>query len=307
VAGGKVYTLGTMGRLHCLDAATGRAVWSHDLTKEYKVPTPFWGFSGHPLADGQKLIVPVGGDGSVLVAFDKDTGKELWRSLSAKEPGYSPPGIIEAGGRRQLLHWNAEAVASVDPETGRPYWSYDLAAQYDMSIMAPRKWQDYLYVGGIGSRAAMLKLAADRPAVTKLWEGGRKEKAVYPINSTPLIDAGVIYGVDQGGTLRAAKVETGEVLWETAAPVTGGKPENAATAFLVRNGNRYFVFSETGDLIIALLSQKGYEEVSRAKLIAPTTSAGLRGPVVWSHPAFAEKCVFARSDKELVCASLAAE
>jgi len=94
VAGGKVYTLGAMGDLLCLDAAGGSVVWHKDLKKEYGIEAPLWGFAGHPLVDGQKLFVTVGGDGSVLVAFDKDTGKELWRALSAKEPGYCPPSII---------------------------------------------------------------------------------------------------------------------------------------------------------------------------------------------------------------------
>ena len=91
VAGGKVYTLGAEGNLVCLDAARGKVLWAKDLKREYKIKAPMWGFCGHPLVDGQKLFCLVGGAGSVAVAFDKDTGKELWRSLAAKEPGYCPP------------------------------------------------------------------------------------------------------------------------------------------------------------------------------------------------------------------------
>src|SRR5687768_1486033 len=80
---GKVYTLGAEGRLCCLDAESGNELWSKDLTEEYQVKTPIWGFAGHPLVDGQKLICLVGGEGSVAVAFDKDSGKELWKALSA--------------------------------------------------------------------------------------------------------------------------------------------------------------------------------------------------------------------------------
>ena len=80
----------------------------------------------------------------------------------------------------------------------------------------------------------------------------------------------------------------------------------SGTAFIVKNGDRFFLFAETGDLIIAKLSPKGYEEVSRAKLLDPTGAAFGR-KVVWSHPAFADKCVFVRNDKEIVCVSLAAE
>jgi outer membrane protein assembly factor BamB len=305
VAGGKVYTLGTEGHLRCLDAASGNLVWARELKKDYKVETPIWGFAGHPVVDGRKLFVPVGGDGSVLVAFDKDTGKELWRALSAKEPGYSTPALIEASGKRQLLHWNSEAITSVDPETGKLYWSVELVPDHGMAIMSPRRSGDYLFAGGMTGKAVLLKLSADQPTVTEVWRG-KPTTAVYPVNSTPMIDAGVIYGVDQPGQFRAVKLETGERLWETTAPVTGPKAAGAGTAFLVKNGDRFFLFSETGDLIIARLSPKGYEEISRTKLLEPTGPVFGR-QVVWSHPAFAEKCVFARNDKELVCASLAAE
>jgi len=69
VHSGKVYTLGAEGNLLCLDAAKGSVLWSKDLKKEYRVETPLWGFCGHPLVDGQKLICLVGGEGSVGVAF----------------------------------------------------------------------------------------------------------------------------------------------------------------------------------------------------------------------------------------------
>ena len=97
-------------------------------------------------------------------------------------------------------------------------------------------------------------------------------------------------------------METGERLWETAQPFND-KPNNAGTAFIVKNGDRFFLFTELGDLIIAKLSPKGYEEVSRAKILEPTTTAFGRS-VVWSHPAFADGCMFARNDKEIVCVSL---
>src|SRR5262249_7128781 len=122
--GGKVWTLGTMGDLLCLDAANGNVLWSKDLAKDYyQTPIPQWGFAGHPLLDGDRLICLVGGPGSVVVAFHKDTGKEIWRALSAKEPGYAPPVIYQLGGKRQLVVWSAEAVNGLDPETGKVYWT----------------------------------------------------------------------------------------------------------------------------------------------------------------------------------------
>jgi hypothetical protein len=76
---------------------------------------------------------------------------------------------------------------------------------------------------------------------------------------------------------------------------------------LIKNGDRFFVVNEHGDLIIARLSPGGYQEVSRAHLLNPTSegsSSGFNRDVLWSHPAFANKCVYMRNDKEIICASL---
>ena len=84
----------------------------------------------------------------------------------------------------------------------------------------------------------------------------------------------------------------------------GGPARGSGTAFVIKNGDRFFLASESGDLIIAKLSREGYQEISRWKVLEPT-GFGWDRDVVWSHPAFANKCVFARNDKEIVCASLA--
>lgn len=304
VADGKVYTLGAEGKLLCLSAESGKLLWSKDLKSEYKIEAPLWGFCGHPLVDGDKLICLVGGEGSVAVAFDKDSGKELWRALSAPEPGYCPPSIIEAAGKRQLLIWHPKALNSLNPETGEVYWSIDIEPAYGMSVCRPQKFGDYLYVSGIGDAAALLKLASDRPGAEEVWRG-EKKSAVYCANSTPLIADGVIYGNDcQVGNLRAVKLDSGERLWETFAPTTGGERRMShGTAFLTKNGDRYYLFSETGELVIAKLSAEKYDEISRAKLIEPTGEAFGRS-VVWSHPAFSQGSIFVRNDKEIACFDL---
>jgi len=305
VSGGKVYTLGAEGNLLCLDAAGGKVVWQKELKKEYQANTPTWGFCGHPLVDGNKLFCLVGGEGSVVVAFDKDTGRELWKALSGPDPGYCPPSIIEAGGARQLLIWTPQSLNSLNPETGEVYWTEPLVPQYGMSISAPQKAGDYLYASGIGSVGVAYKLSKDKPGVEIAWEG-KPNTAVYCGTSTPLIDGGVIFGNDcQVGNLRGVELATGKRLWETFEPTTGGeRRESHGTVFLTTNADRYFLFSETGDLIIARLSAKGYEELSRAHILERTHEAFGRS-VVWCHPAYANKCAYVRNDKEIVCVSLA--
>lgn len=305
---GKLYTLGTEGDLLCFNASDGKVLWSRQFKKDFGIDTPVWGFAAHPLIDGEKLICVAGGDGSVAVAFHKDTGKELWRALKAREPGYCPPMIYEAGGVRQLIIWHPEAVNSLDPDTGKLYWSFPFEVRSGLAIPTPRKDGDRLFITSFYNGPIMFQLAADKPVSSVLWRGKsnseRNTDGLHAIICTPVIDDGYIYGVCSYGQLRCLRADTGERVWETFAATTGDKPVRWANAFLVKNGDRYFIPNEQGDLIIARLTPKGYEELSRTKLLEPTNSDPGH-PVVWSHPAFANRCIYARNDKELVCASLA--
>src|SRR5262245_63633803 len=120
---GKVYALGAMGDLVCLDAAKGTIHWKKNLAQEYKTKPPLWGFSAHPLIEGDSVITLVGGEGSAVVALDKDTGEQKWKALTVEEVGYAPPMVVEAGGVRQLIIWHTEALVSLDPKNGKTYWS----------------------------------------------------------------------------------------------------------------------------------------------------------------------------------------
>jgi outer membrane protein assembly factor BamB len=317
VADGKVYVLGAEGNLTCLDAATGRPIWAKDFQQDYGAPVPIWGFCGHPLVDGDQLICLVGGEGSVAVAFDKNTGKELWRALSASESGYCPPTLIESAGVRQLVIWDADKLNALEPATGRVLWSQPLKPMYGMSIMAPQvadtKQGRVLYASGIGRVGALFALNAAEPGAKVLWRGEPKS-AVYCANSTPFIDGETLYGCDcDTGFLTAVDLATGARLWETGRPTMGERRGKHGTAFLVRHrpagvgqaaAGRTWIFSETGDLILANLLPSGYDEVGRMHLLDPTNECFGRD-VVWSHAAFANRCVFARNDRELVCVSLA--
>jgi outer membrane protein assembly factor BamB len=304
VADGKVYTLGAEGLLLCLNEKDGKPVWSKDFKKEYKIDAPIWGFCAAPMVDGKKLICLAGGEGSVAVAFDKDTGKELWRALSASEPGYCPPSIIEAGGKRQLIIWSADNLNSLDPDTGKVYWTQEIKPSYGMSIAVPQHHGNLLFVSGIGSVAAVFKLKDSEPAAEVVWRATPKT-AVFAANTTPVIDDdGIIYGADcMSGQFRAVKLDSGDRLWDTFAPTTNTRRGGHGTAFIVRNEDKYFLFSETGDLILAKLSASKYDEISRFHVLEPTGECFGR-EVVWSAPAYANKCCFARNDKELVCVSL---
>jgi outer membrane protein assembly factor BamB len=255
----------------------------------------------------------VGGEGSTAVAFDKDSGKEVWRALTAKEPGYCPPMIFDAGGTRQLIIWDGDSVNGLDPETGKVYWTQSAVPSFGMAISTPRKSEDMLFITGYEHCAVMLRLAQDHPAAEVVWRGEWKDKkkknAFYSVFSTPFIEDGYIYGTDGGGILRCIKASNGERVWESSAP-TNGKKLDSADNFLIKNANRFFIVNEKGDLIIARLTPQGYQEVSRAHILDPDSQSRQSTSgrnVLWSHPAFADRCVFMRNDKEIVCVSLAVE
>ena len=312
VDGGKVYTLGAEGNLFCLDVETGKEVWSLDLNEKYSIPTPLWGFSAHPLIDGNKLICLVGGKGTTAVAFDKNTGRELWRALSAKEPGYAPPMIYNIQGKRQVLVWHPESINSLNPDTGELNWTQPFSVQNALSVSTPRLWNgDHLFLTAFYNGSRLYKFENGKLGETAVWQTKKPSEKdtehLHSIMSTPAIDGDYVYGTCSYGELRCLKLSTGERIWETfAATTTNGKPARWANAFLVKNGERYFLANEKGDLIIAKLSPKGYQELSRAHLLEPTNTAAGRD-VLWVHPAFANGSVYMRNDKELLCADLRAQ
>jgi outer membrane protein assembly factor BamB len=229
-------------------------------------------------------------------------------ALTAKEPGYAPPTLINVGGKPQLIIWHPESVNALDPKSGKLLWEQAFASRNGLSISTPRQSADRLFLTSFYNGSMMLHLSPTTPAAEVLWQSKkvseRDTTELHSIMSTPFFEGDYIYGICAYGQLRCLKTTTGERVWESLKPTTNGKEVRWANAFLVKNGERFFLANENGELIIAKLSPEGYEEISRATLLKPTNSAAGR-PVVWSHPAFANKSVYARNDEELVCYSLA--
>lgn len=302
---GKVYTLGTEGHLHALELATGKVLWAKDFNQAYNAKPPLWGHSAHPLLDGQRLICMVGGEGSAVVALDKDTGKELWRSLTAKEQGYCPPSIIEFGGKRQLIVWHSDGVFALNPETGKEIWGHPFKTYQNMAIAMPRRLGDKLFVTGYPQTAFLFQLKADPPGVDVVWKAERK-LGFTSCFGTPFEVDGYLYGTDKGNVLTCIKADTGERTWQSYGWCKDKPRRTGGDLFLTRHGERFFLFTELGDLLIVKLSPKGYEEIDRTHLLEPT-GLGFGQEVVWCAPAYAQRCMFVRNDKEIICVSLAAD
>jgi len=314
VEDGRAYALGAMGNLHCFDASTGMVLWKCDLNKKYSIADsrrmPIWGIAAAPLIYDDLVIINCGADdGACLVAFGKKDGDEEWRALRDRAQ-YSAPILIEQAGRSVVVCWTGDSLAGLDPETGRVYWRYPFAARrMPIGVATPIVAGDRLFVSSFYDGCLLLRLDQQRVAVDKLWRRcGRSERdtdALHCMISTPLFQGDYIYGVDSYGELRCLDVETGDRVWEDLTATSNVRWGNL---HFVRHEGRYWMFNERGELVLARLSPQGLQEISRAKLIEPTLEQlRRRGGVCWSHPAFAYRHVFARNDKELVCASLEAE
>jgi outer membrane protein assembly factor BamB len=303
---GRAYSLGSMGHLFCFEAATGKVLWSKESNKQYKIRMPIWGIAASPLVENDLVIVQIGGEHACLVAFDKRTGGEKWRALD-DNASYSAPIMIEQAGRRVLVCWTGDSVVGINAVTGEIYWQYPFKpAKMVINIATPVLEKNRLFFTSFYDGSLMLQLKTDQLGVDLMWRrSGRDEQhtdSLHSIISTPYLEGDYVYGVDSYGEFRCLDAKTGDRIWESLQPTPKSR---WSTVHIVRNGSRWWMFNERGELVIARLSPKGYDEISRAKLIEPTrVQLPQRGGVCWSHPAYAHRHVFARNDEELVCASL---
>jgi outer membrane protein assembly factor BamB len=315
VDGDRLYVVGAAGDLFCLATETGEILWEKHYIADYDSYVPTWGVASSPIVDGDRVITVVGGEpGGLVMAFDRRTGDEVWRALDVVgEMGYGQPIIIEAGGARQLIVWHAAALVSLDPASGEIFWEEPWEAAEGMSVATPVHSGDYLLVTQFYRGSLMMRLNRDRPTATELWRGQSRSEmpgetdGLHSLITTPLISGDTIYGVGSYGELRGLSASTGERLWMSDQMVTQAR---WGTAFIVEQGDRYFVVNDDGFLIIADFTPEGYVERGRTRLIEPTSDAGY-GPrrlfdrvVNWSHPAYANRHVFHRNDNEIIRASL---
>ncbi len=304
IGSGKVYSLGAMGHLFCLDENSGAVIWKKDLVSEYDALAPRWGISAAPILVGDSLIICAGGrpDASVI-AFHKDSGNERWRALS-DGPGYSAPLFAKVGVHEQVIVWTGDNIAGLDPESGEIFWQEDYKTidKGLQTIASPVLYKDRLLcLGAFGGRSVMLKLNQEKPEASMIWTTKKNPSTMF---STPVFrEDDHFYATLLDGRLACLSASTGEEVWTTekATALRGGMN---GTAHLTPHDDHVFLFNQKGHLILAKLSPGGYEELGRCWLLEPTASYRAQRPFTWAHPAYANRCIFVRNDRELICASL---
>ena len=304
---GKAYCVGAMGHFHCLDAISGEVIWKRDLQKDYDIQMPIWGIAASPLIYGDLVIQQVCGAGDAcMVAFDKLTGKEIWRSL--KDRGaYSSPILIRQADQDVLVCWTGDSLSGLDPKTGSVLWGHPFPpSRMPIGVGDPVLSGEQLFVSSFYDGSLMVRVPKDKVTSDVIWRGvGPDEqhtKSLHAMIGTSIVKDNLVFGTDSYGEFRCLDGITGERIWEDTTAVPRAR---WATIHMVRQADRVWMFNERGELLITKLSKEGLEVLSRSKLIEPTRDQlGQRGGVCWSHPAYAEKSIFARNDRQIVRVSL---
>jgi len=300
----KVYSWGSMGQLHCLDANTGEIVWKINTAEKYQSRMPIWGMASNPILIDQLLVVQVGGEaGACIVAFNKDNGEEIWRALD-DEASYSSPQLISQAGEQVLVYWTGGSISGLDPRNGAVYWSVPFKPfKMVINIADPVYDPPFLFLSGFYDGSILLELDQNALSARQLYHRrGTSERvtdALHCCISTPLITDGHIYGIDSYGEARCLDLTSGNRIWEDLSLTP---KERWGNVHMVKQKDRVWGFNEIGELLLGKFSPGGYEDLGRVRVIDPVQiSPNPRNGVNWAHPAFSGNRIFVRNDAKLVC------
>jgi len=285
VDGDRVYAVGPTGIFHCLRADTGERLWRHDLMEEFHGRTMRYGVSFSPLVEGDLVYATPGGpDGNAVVAFDKVSGRVVWKALD--DPmGYSSPIAVTAAGVRQLLVLTNEALVSLSPTDGKVYWRYPWKTANGFNIATPLAFGDYVFISSAyGKGCALLEIAAERDGslcARRVYEHNRLRN--YFASSVRWGDH--LYGFDEKD-LVCMDLHTGVEAWREKGIRSFGKG-----SLLAADGH-LIVLGEGGTLWLIEATPAGYRE--KASCRVSTNKC-------WTVPVLAAGKLYVRDESHLVC------
>lgn len=281
IADGKVYAFGIRGVLTCYDLASGKVLWRKDYTKQLKSPYPMWGAANSPLVTGKMCILSVGSKGeSAFVAFEKDTGNEIWKQ-QIDGAAYSSPVVAKLAGKERVVLLLEHNLVGVELATGKLLWKVPFVVRYQMNIITPVVEQDMVIVSGSRQPAIGVKVSTEGAKV--VW----KNEAESMFMSSPVLKDGYLYGLsDKGrGTLVCLDAATGKTKWSSP----GGQGRYASLAFA---GDKLLVLTTRGELVLVKASPDAYTELSRCRVTSRP---------VWSHIALTERNILVKDNSHLLC------
>lgn len=276
---GKVYTLGRLGQLNCLDENTGNRVWARDILKEFGGTRVSWEYSMSPVVDGNKLIVLPGG-ANLLAALDKNTGQTLWVGGGSGPVGYATPVIATILGVKQYVVFSASDVRGVAAENGQVLWQYPWKTAYDVNAATPLVAENQIFItSGYGTGCAMLQVTEQ--GATALWQN----KAMQGKFSSPVAYGGYLWGGGEGRFV-------------------GLDPTNGAVIFQQGGFDQGSVLAVDGVLLV-LFGGNG-----QLTMMTPTNPPQMLGTFTplggqsWTAPIMADGKLIIRNTKALACVDM---
>jgi len=291
VSGGRVYAITANGELACVDIESRKRVWGKDFVEDYGGTVPAWGYSESPLVDGDKLVVTPGGGKGAIVAFDKESGRELWRSKGlTEEAQYSSLVISEAGGRRQYVQLFMKKLAGVDAADGELLWTSDWGQGRTAVIPTPVCFGDRVYItAGYGAGCKLVDIGGG--SAKDVWEN----KVMKNHHGGVVRVDGHIYGFSDGPGLVCQRVEDGEMVWNEK----GDGIQKGAVHYA--DGMLYGVDEHHGSVFLAEATPEGYREKGRFPLPRTTKLREGTGGKVWTHPVVIGGRLYLRDQDLLFC------
>jgi len=276
---GKLFTLGISGIVTAFDASTGKRLWQTSAPPV----DPTFGTATSPLADGNRVIVHVGGHNSgALTAFNKDTGAVVWR-WGGDGPAYASPIIATLGGTRQVVTISQQNVVGVSADTGALLWQHPFKTTYDNNSTTPIQYGDALLVSAQEKGVTLLRPVkrGDRWNAEVVWE--TRDAGLFMSNAVVVGDS--LYGLSHlaSGQFFALDLKTGKLLWKTR----GREAEN--TAF-VKADNVLFLLKDDGELIVARPNRTAFQPLHRYTVAKSAT---------WAQPAISGNRIFVKDVSSL--------
>lgn len=283
VSDGAVYALGTEGDLVAVDAASGKELWRRNLARDFGGRMmSSWKFAESPLIDGDRVVVTPGGPDAMIVALNKRTGADIWRSkmgtFSSRGPdgaAYSSIVISNGGGVKQYVQLVGKGVISVRASDGWFMWGYGQVANNIANISTPIVSGDHVFAStGYGTGSVLLKVARDGDRATAsevyfLDPGTFQNHHGNMVLAGSHIYAG--HGHNNGFPI-AIDLASGKVAW-------GGRIRNAgqgSAAVSYADGHLYFRY-QNGMMMLIEATPEGYREKGSFQI------PNVRNPS-WSHP-----------------------
>jgi outer membrane protein assembly factor BamB len=269
VAGGRVFALSIAGDLSCYDAASGELLWHRGFRDRFPATAPHFGTATSPLVDGDRVIAFVGGhDKGALIAFDVETGDELW-SWTGDGPGYASPVIAEIGGARQLVTQSQKELVGLDPSTGKLLWSRAFETIYVQNIVTPLVHGDTLIFSGIEKGVTALRPVKGESGwkLDEVWH----TDAVSMYMNSPVLAGDCVCGFSntKKGQFFCLDASSGATRWLSE----GRLGSNAAT--LVADGVLLHLTDDAELRVVRACGDK----------YAPLATYTVAGSPTWAHPA----------------------